>query len=241
MLENEEFKLRSEKICRFKERITDNLLSELSTMLEIKKNKPYLMAMVDILIAIETVSQFIIDEEEDELRIFREEVANRYNSISDADKYFLRRDYEKGFVPAIDFMEKYFDKRFKIDNPVPASGDNLAHVVWKFRNSMAHAYYPFLLKDNSLRGRVLWTEETRVLNLIDKESSKKELDKVLLETSQQLYDSSKTGWFQVNLHVFFIYFRLAIQNYLTELENDDYIYKIFEKQYEELKEKYFFE
>ncbi|KKR06258.1 MAG: hypothetical protein UT34_C0001G0298 [candidate division WS6 bacterium GW2011_GWF2_39_15] len=234
------------KVATLKLKLIDPMIYDITEILNITANKTgqdnhgvQLMAMISVLVAIETVSQFIISEA---LEAFVIEAKSIYKGLSKVQKlYTLPRIIPQGINSPITFMENYFEPIFK--NTVMGEINlNLAEMIWKFRNSQAHAFYPFMLEDRSVRGRVNW--------MYQKPSERKgisihEIELLNKTTPQAVYGIEEgekgTKWIAVNVQVLFVYFKIALDKYFQAINSDTAVAEVFLRNYQRLKTLYMFE
>jgi hypothetical protein len=235
-------------ISSFKGRLLNPLISDITRIMDITSGKSgpdnggvNLTAMIIVLVAIETVSQFIIEED---LESFKVNAKEEYKKLpSNLKKMFIERTLPSGLFPPIQFIEKYFDSNF-LEYTEIESNENLAKLIWKFRNAQAHSFYPFISMNESgtIRGRVNWVYCNPTSGRIGLSMNEiKELQRI---KPQNIYGiepgAGNTKWFAVSVQILFLHFILATERYLTKLEVDNAIFDIFFKNYLRLKDLYQF-
>ena len=219
------------RVSDFDNKIVQWLIKDVTQVLDINSGEnqseggPNFLAMISVLIAIETVSQFL---EEADLDEFSDGAKAVYSTLNKEMQVYVCPRYKpiKSSNLPITFMERFFDKQFKEKKPF-TKGENLAHYVWKFRNAHAHMFYPFQDESNKVRGSVAWyyrfTKEQKSGIYFN------EIIKIVLGERTVAYGTaldSATGisWLQVSPHILFSYFVEATGVYIEELKKNDELY-----------------
>ncbi len=194
------------------------------------------IAILAILVSIETLSQFTNEKSEEELRHFKESAKGKYKILDKETRKFLfprsAPENSSGSHLSLSFIQQYFDPIF---SEKIFKEESLADIIWKYRNPQAHGYYPFI--SNELRGAVDW--------LFDPVNERKgvRIDKIKKEFHRykKYLWQINNGWFRLCPQILFVYFEFAIDKYLEDLRTNEKSKNIFIKNYKRLAKQYCFE
>ncbi len=180
----------------------------------------------------------------------------RQNSINEIiDKQVLNSDSELiDFISirfensAKEFMKKYME----IDKCVcadlvkvsPEFKQPLSELIWKFRNSHAHSFYPESEISDNIRGAVAWLYKNphikEGISMLEIEQNF-ELYQYKLVKIQKDDKDTNVVWLGVCPQVLFVYFKKGITNFLNAIEQDENVFKTFQRNFQNLSKKYDFE
>lgn len=233
-------------ITDFREKLVNPLFADITRTLEVTCHKAgeenhgsNFVGNAAVLSGIETLSQFVDPNTEEELRAFREQAKEHYKSIDDDKKKYVTPRYSpsKGSELAKTYMKKYFcasvfqTKEF---------GVPLYDLIWAFRNPHMHAFYPYFQRTfntKKITGAVDWLyldPDKRIGITI------KEVEDNFDARKQQLY-RVEGDWVHICPQILFVFFKQAVDKFIAEVLDVADVQKRFCQNYKRLTEFYGFE
>jgi len=209
-------------ITDFSEKLVNPLFADITRTLEVTCHKAgeenhgsNFVGNAAVLSGIETLSQFVDPNTEEEQRAFKEQAKEVYKSIDDEKKKYVTRRYSpsEGSELAKFFMKKYFCASVfqKKEFGVP-----LYDLIWAFRNPHMHAFYPYFqstFNNKKITGAVDWLyldRDKRIGITI------KEVEDNLDARKQQLY-RVEVDWIRICPQILFVFFKQAVDKFTTEV------------------------
>jgi hypothetical protein len=233
-------------ITDFREKLVNPLFADITRTLEVTCHKAGVenhgsnfVGNAAVLSGIETLSQFVDPNTEEEQRAFREQAKEHYESLDDGKKKYLTPRYRpsEGSELAKAFMKKYFCASVfqKKEFGVP-----LYELIWAFRNPHTHAFYPYYQKTfntKKITGAVDWLyldSDKRVGITI------KEVEDNFDARKQQLYRVDG-DCVRICPQILFVFFKQAVDKFIAEVLDVADVQKRFCRNYKRLTESYGFE
>lgn len=192
-----------------------------------------------VLMGIEATSQFIDLHSEKEINDFQKEAKQQYKKLNSEQKKYLIKKHSlaNGSTLAMKFMKKYFDPEIfnKKEFDIP-----LVELIWAFRNSHAHAFYPHYKKnfnEKQISGAVDWFYKDfhkRIGITIS------EIENNFHTYKTHLYKAEE-NYFRICPQILFVFFKRAIEKYIVCIRKNTIQKDEFLKNYKKLSETYEFE
>lgn len=230
----------------FREELLGPLFADIARTLEVTCHKSgeenhgnNFVGNAAVLSGIETLAQFVDPNPEEEQRVFREQAKEHYKSIDNEKKKFLTPRYSpsEGSELAKTFMKKYFCAPVftKKEFGVP-----LYELIWAFRNPHMHAFYPYYQRTfntKKVSGAVDWLylDPGKRIGI-----TIKQVEENFDARKQQLY-RIEGDWFRICPQILFVFFKQAVDKFITEVCNDVDVQKRFCENCKRLAEFYDFE
>jgi hypothetical protein len=215
---------------RFQERLLNCLIEDIRRTLEVtcgwnemgeekrgeNNHGSNFIGNCEVLIGIETVSQFLNPYTALALKAFEQKARTLNASLTEEQRTYLQPRWTPaealGSRLAKKFIREYFDARFK----ETLAGKPLVEAIWAFRNPHAHQFFPaYQFGKKSMNGAVDWLYKDRETKL-----------GISIEEVESKFDYYKTklirlegDYFRVVPHVLFVYFKHALDTYMQTLQN----------------------
>lgn len=192
-----------------------------------------------VLIGIEAASQFTNPHTQDEVDSFREAAKEMYDSLADEHKPYLSARHTKcdGSNLTKQFMKRYFDDWF---NERKEFGVPLHELIWAFRNSHAHAFYPYYRRrfnGKEISGAVDWLYKDGV-----------QRTGIAIAEVDTNFDAYKSKLYKVEGEIFrmcpqvlFVFFKRALNRFIDQVRAHNETQTQFIGNYSRLSECYGFE
>lgn len=223
----------------FREKLLEPLFADITRTLEVTCHKSgdenhgsNFVGNAAVLSGIETLAQFVDPNTEEEHRVFREQAKEHYKSIDNHKKKYVTPRYSpsEGSELAKTFMKEYFCASVfkKKEFGVP-----LYDLIWTFRNPHMHAFYPYYHRTFNTK------KVSRAVDWLYLDPGKrigitiKQVEENFDARKQQLY-RIEDDWFRICPQILFVFFKQAVDKFITEVCNDTDVQKRFCENYRRL-------
>lgn len=230
----------------FQRKFVDPLTADITRTLEVTCHKPgeenhgsNFIGNTVVLIGIEATSQFTNPHSQEELNSFREEAKKQYKRLDSEPKEYLspRHSITDGSQLAKQFMKNYFDAFFSEQTTL---GEPLSELVWAFRNSHAHSFYPYYqkkFKDKLISGAVDW--------LYKKPDQRIGISISEIEGDFESHRSNlcriEGHYFHVCPQILFVFFKRALTEFMNRVRSENEAQRQFLENYNRLSSDYGFD